>query len=102
CARYAVCSAFMCGARMLFALAERHLRLLAVSDARAAYATRWTRRIAVVSVFGYALAEVGLLLGLSETAHEALLKAVGLADHVFLAVIVLQQRRTVRRILRAP
>ena len=26
---------------------------------------RWTRRIAVVSVFGYAIAEVGLLLGLS-------------------------------------
>ena len=32
---------------------------------------RWTRRIVVVSVFGYALAEVGLLLGLSDAAHEA-------------------------------
>ena len=62
-------------------------------DGLAAYAMRWTRRIAVVSVFGYAIAEVGLLLGLSDTAHDALLKAVGLVDHVFLGIIVLQQRR---------
>ena len=35
----------------------------------AAYAMRWTRRIVIVSVVGYAIAEVGLLLGLSETAR---------------------------------
>ena len=87
---------------MMFSPIEPRLRLLHISDAAAAYATRWTRRIAVVSVFGYAIAEVGLLFGLSDAAHDALLKAVGLVDHVFLGIIVLQQRRIVRRAIRAP
>ncbi len=99
---YALCAAIVCLARMLFSPGEPRLRLLDVSDSTAGYATRWTRRIAAVSVFGYAIAEAGLLLGLSGAAHEALLKVVGLADHVFLAIIVLQQRRRVRQWLHAP
>jgi len=99
---YALCAAMLCLARMLFSPARPRLRLLPMSGAQAAYAMRWTRRIVVASVSGYAIAEVGLLLGLSDSAHDALLKAVVLLDHVFLAVIVLQQRRTVRRWLRAP
>jgi moderate conductance mechanosensitive channel len=99
---YALCAAILCVARMMFAPAAPRLRLLNISDATAAYATRWTRRIAIVTVFGYAIAEVGLLLGLSDTAHEALLKAIGLLDHIFLAIIVLQKRRAVRRVIRAP
>ena len=99
---YALCAAMLCLARMLFSPAQPRLRLLPMSSAQAAYAMRWTRRLVVVSVSGYAIAEVGLLLGLSDSAHDALLKAVGLLDHVFLAIIVLQQRRTVRRWLRAP
>jgi small-conductance mechanosensitive channel len=99
---YALCTAVLCVARMMFPPAEPRLRLLPIADAQAAYAMRWTRRIVVVSVFGYAIAEVGVLLGLSEAAHDALLKAVGLIVHVFLAIIVLQQRRTVRRWIRAP
>ncbi len=99
---YAVCAAILCIARMMFSPNEPRLRLLHMSDDRAAYATRWMRRITVVAVFGYAIAEVGLLLGLSVEAHDALLKAVGLVVHVFLAIIVLQRRRTVRRWLRAP
>jgi small-conductance mechanosensitive channel len=99
---YAVCAAVLCAARMMFAPHAPRLRLLNISDHAAAYATNWTRRIAVVSVFGYAIAEVGLLLGLSDAAHDALLKAVGLADHVFLGIIVLQQRRVVRAFIRAP
>ena len=99
---YALCAAILCVARMLFSPVQHRLRLLNVSDQIAAYAMRWIRRIAIVSVFGYAIAEVGLLLGLSDTAHGALLKAVGLIDHVFLAIIVLQRRRTVRRLIQAP
>ncbi len=96
---YALCVAILCTARVIFSPRYPRLRLLALPDGLAAYATRWTRRIAVVSVFGYAIAEVGLLLGLSETAHDALLKTVVLADHVFLGIIVLQQRRVVRHLL---
>jgi small-conductance mechanosensitive channel len=99
---YALCAAILCIGRMLFSPDEPRLRLLRISDDQAAYATHWTRRIVVVAVFGYAIAEVGLLLGLSDAAHDALLKATGLIDHVLLAIVVLQCRRTVRHWLRAP
>lgn len=99
---YAFCAAVICVARMMFSPVQHRLRLLNISDAAAAYAMRWTRRIAVVTVFGYAIAEVGLLLGLSDAAHDALLKTVVLIDHVMLGIIVLQQRRTVREVIRAP
>jgi moderate conductance mechanosensitive channel len=99
---YALCAAILCVARVMLSPGQPRLRLLTVPENVAAYAMRWTRRIAVVSVFGYAIAEVGLLLGLSDAAHEALQKAAGLIDHVFLGIIVLQQRRPVRRLLRAP
>ena len=98
---YAVCVAILSHRAGAVLAQPARLRLLAISDRVAAYAMRWIRRIIVVSVFGYAIAEVGLLLGLSETAHEALLKAVGLLDHIFLGIIVLQQRRPVRQALRA-
>ncbi len=99
---YALCAAILCIARVMLSPGQPRLRLLTVPEPVAGYAMRWIRRIAVVSVFGYAIAEVGLLLGLSDVAHEALQKAAGLIDHVFLGIIVLQQRRAVRRILRAP
>ncbi len=99
---YALCAGMLCLARVMFSPVHQRLRLFHISDASAAYAMRWIRRIVVVSVFGYAIAEVGLLLGLSDTAHEALLKFVGLIDHIFMAIIVLQRRRTVRRLIRAP
>ncbi|HXA20751.1 MAG TPA: mechanosensitive ion channel domain-containing protein [Acetobacteraceae bacterium] len=99
---YALCVAILCIARMMLSPGEPRLRLLHISDDAAAYATRWTRRIVVVTVFGYAVAEVGLLLGLSDAAHDALLKAFGLVDHVFLGIIVIQQRKAVRQAIRAP
>ena len=99
---YAICAAIICVARMMFSPVHARLRLLNISDSTAAYAMRWTRRIVVVAVFGYAIAEVGLLLGLSNAAHDALLKAVVLVDHVMLGIVVLQQRRTVRNLIRAP
>ena len=63
---------------------------------------RWSRRLILIAVFGYAIGEVGLLLGLSDIAHDAFQKAVGLVLHVCLAIIVMQKRRAVRRRLRAP
>ena len=88
--------------RALLAPQHRRLRLLPVPDGTASYAMRWIRRLLVVGIFGYALAEVGLLLGLSPAAHLAVLKAVVLVMHVFIAVIVVQQRRLVRGWIRAP
>ena len=99
---YGLCAAILCIARMMFSPGESRMRLLHISDDTAAYATRWTRLLVVVTVFGYAIAEVGLLLGLSDAAHDALLKAFGLADHVFFGIIVIQQRKAVRQVIRAP
>ncbi len=99
---YALCSGLLCVGRMMFSPRERRLRLLAVGDDAASYAMRWIRRIVVVGVFGYAAAEVGLLLGMSDPAHNAVLKIVALVNHVLMGIVVVQQRRAVRNWLRAP
>ena len=71
------------------------------AEATAHYLLRWTRRIAVVGIFGYTLAEVGLLFGLFRIAHDALLKLVVLVIYVFLCVIILQNRVRVAGLIRA-
>ena len=85
-------------------LAPRHsrVRLLPVPDSTATYAMRWTRRILIVGVFGYAIAEIGLLLGLTQAAHLALLKTTVLILLGFIAIVVIQKRRVVRGWIRAP
>ena len=98
----ALCTAALRLARALLAPRHRRLRLLPVQDHSAVYALAWTRRLLLVSVFGYAAAEVGLLLGLSRAAHLAVLKAVVLLLEIFIAIIVLEKRRVVRGWLRAP
>ena len=84
---YAVCAALLCVARMLLS-----------PDAAAAAAVpsaRHHRRLpdaldragsSLIAVFGYAIGEVGLLLGLSDLAHDAMQKAVGLLLHLCLAL----------------
>jgi small-conductance mechanosensitive channel len=99
---YALCVALLAVARMLLSPHASRLRLFQMPDTLAAYMMRWTRRLIFIAVFGYAIAEVGLLLGLSQVAHDALLKANGFVLHACLAVMVLQKRRAVRRWLRAP
>ncbi len=99
---YTACLAILCVLRAMFAPVASGLRLFDVSDETAAYVMRWSARLVVVTVFGYALGEAGRLLGLSEVARQAVMKGVGLVDHVFVAIIVLQKRRAVRNWLRAP
>jgi moderate conductance mechanosensitive channel len=99
---YAVCMAALCVVRMLLSPGEDRLRLFHLHDSAAAYLMRWSRLLILIAVFGYALGEVGLLLGMSDIARDAFEKAVGLVLHLCLAVVVLQKRRAVRRRLRAP
>jgi small-conductance mechanosensitive channel len=99
---YALCAAALRVANALLSPRHRRLRLLPVRDQTASYTMRWTRRLLVVGVFGYAAAAVGLLLGLSPAAHLALLKTVVGVLHVFVGIIIVQRRRVVRRWLRAP
>jgi small-conductance mechanosensitive channel len=99
---YAVCAAALRLANALLSPRHRRLRLLPVRDQTASYTMRWTRRLLAVGVFGYAAAAVGMLLGLSPAAHLALLKTVVGVLHLLVAIIVVQQRRVVRRWIRAP
>jgi small-conductance mechanosensitive channel len=99
---YAACAAMLCVVRMLLSPGTSRLRLFHLRDTTAAYLMYWSRRLILIAVFGYAIGEVGLLLGLSDIAHEALQKGVGLLLHLCLVIMVIQKRRAVRRRLRAP
>ena len=99
---YVACAAVLCFVRMLLSPRTPRLRLFRLPDSLAAYLMRWIRRLVIIAVAGYAIAEVGLLLGLSDVAHRAVLKANGFILHTCLAIMVVQKRRAVRQRLRAP
>ncbi len=88
--------------RVMVAPGSPRLRILQVSDANAAYAVRWVRRIAGVAILGHAATEVALLFGLYQLAHDAVLKLIMLVVHVMLVIVVLQKREAVARRIRAP
>lgn len=88
-------------AALLVSPAGPRLRLLQVSDWAASFLTRWIRRITIVALVGYGIAEVGLLLGMYRTAYETLLKLFALVVHVCLVVAVLQAREPVARRIHA-
>jgi small-conductance mechanosensitive channel len=99
---YAICVTLLCLARMLLSPKASRLRLFHLHDSAATYLMYWSKRVVLIAVLGYAAGEVGLLLGLSEIAHDAFEKGVGLVLHVCLAYVVIRKRRAVRRWLRAP
>ena len=99
---YAACLAILGVARMLLSPHTERLRPLNLLDSTAGYLMRWTMRLVPLAVFGYVIGEVGLIFGLSNVAHDALQKAIGLLLHIGLATMVVQKRRPVREWLRAP
>lgn len=99
---YAICAGLLCVARMLLSPETSRLRLFQLRDTSAIYLMRWIRRLTLIGVIGYAVGEVGLLLGLSEIAHDALQKGVGLILHILLAALVIRNRRAVRYWMRPP
>ena len=92
----------MAAARMLLSPASNHLRILPVLDETAAYATIWLRRIVLVLVASYAVAEAGLQFGLPWSAHDSILRIALLLVTLFLVIIILQNRQSVSAFLRAP
>ena len=90
---YVLCRVCTCLARALTGPGEPHL--LPCSDATGLYVLRWVRRIAAVAIFGYALAEIGLLFGLYVSVHQSLLKLVSLVVNLFLVTIILQRRAAI-------
>lgn len=92
----------MAFSRMIFSPASSHLRLAPVGDETAAYITVWIRRIAVVAITAFAVAEAGLLFGLPWSAYDAILRIAALVVSLFLIIVVLQNRGAVADALRAP
>jgi len=99
---YMALRALMAGSRVLFSPASAHLRLMPASDETAAYITIWIRRIAVVGISGYAVAEAGLLFGLPWSAYDAVLRLSALIVSLLLVIVVLQNRGGMAEALRAP
>jgi small conductance mechanosensitive channel len=82
-------------ARVLFSPRSAGLRLLPVSDETANYAVIWVRRLTAVSVYGYFLTEVGLLLGLPRGLYGLILRSIGLLVVAMLVILILQNRTAV-------
>jgi small-conductance mechanosensitive channel len=76
--------------------------LFRVRAETAAYTEIWARRIVTVGVSGIAFANVALLLGLHRVGYWALLRLVMLVVHLFIVVIILQCRKPVADLIRAP
>lgn len=89
-------------AHMLLSPRSKHLRLIPCSDEAAAAWIGWLRRMMLVGVGGYALAEAGLFFGLPWAAYDAIVNLTLLAISLFMVRIVLQQRHAVASVLRAP
>ena len=98
---YVICRIVMCATRTVVSPSNHRLRLIQCDDRWAAFIERWVRRLSGVVVFGFALAEVGLLFGLYRSAHDVFLKLVALVVHIMLVVVVLQSRQAVTNRLRA-
>jgi small-conductance mechanosensitive channel len=77
------------------------LRLLPISDSSAAYIEIWTFRIFGTALFGTAISEMALLLGLSRAGHDTLMKIVFFIVAVCAVIIILQSRHNVSYWLRA-
>ena len=99
---YAGCRAVMCVARMLLSPADKRLRLWRVDDTAAQFITGWVRRLVIVAIFGDALVEVALLLGLDQSAHDGFDRLLSLILAAMLVVMVVRSRQEVSLYLRGP
>src|SRR3569833_15641 len=95
---YALSRALICAVRA----SVGPLGVFSTSEETAAYVEIWARRIVTVGVAGIAFANVALLLGLHPAGYAALLRLVILAVHLFVVVIILQCRRQIAGLIRAP
>jgi small-conductance mechanosensitive channel len=99
---YVLCRGILCLAGALVSPAASQPSLLVIRDETAAYIDVWARRIVVVAVFGVAVANIALLLGLYPPAYTALVRLVVLVAHLFVVIVILQCRRNIADLIRAP
>jgi small-conductance mechanosensitive channel len=96
---YALCRAVMCVARMLLP-DNPPLRLWRLDDSGSAFVLAGVWWLAVVAIFGSALVEVALLLGLDESAHDGFERLIALVLTVMLIIVVVRSRNAMARYLR--
>jgi moderate conductance mechanosensitive channel len=99
---YVLCRSIFCVTAAIASPASSQPSLFVLRDETAAYIDVWWRRIVVVTVFGVALANVALLLGLYERAYLAAVRFVMLVVHLFVVVIILQCRHRIADLIRTP
>jgi moderate conductance mechanosensitive channel len=98
---YVLCRWVLCVTRALISPTTSQPSLFVVGDETAAYIDVWVRRIVIFAVFGVALANVALLLGLYHPAYVAALRIVVLVVHLFVVIVTLQCRTIVADLIRA-
>jgi small-conductance mechanosensitive channel len=88
-------------ARAVASPASSKLRMIPISDSAARVIVSEIKVLAAVAVGGYVVAEAGLLFGLYQLAHDALLKLNALIVYGLVVRIVLRNRRGLKQALRA-
>jgi small-conductance mechanosensitive channel len=88
--------------RAIFAADAPRLRLFAMRDASAQYAERWLGRLAAVGIFGYFAIDIARILGLPATAHQGLIRLLGLLLTLLVLFLVYRNRRAVARRIAGP
>ncbi len=97
---YVLARAIMTVARILFAPRAPNLRLFPIEDATAFYLIIWVRRLGHIAVYGYFAAEAARLLGLAASAHDVVLKLIGLVVATLAVILVLQNRQAMALAIR--
>ncbi|MCO6416549.1 mechanosensitive ion channel [Siccirubricoccus sp. KC 17139] len=88
--------------RALVAPGCRELRLFHITDETAAYIEVWLSRVTGVAIYGMAVLEIARILGLYPQAYASASKLIILINHILLIIVVLQCRKGVADLLRAP
>jgi moderate conductance mechanosensitive channel len=92
---YVLCRSVLCVTRALVSPTANQPSLFVIGDETAAYIDIWIKRIVVFAVFGVALANVALLLGLYRSPYIAAVRIVVLVVHLFVVIVILQCRTVV-------
>jgi small conductance mechanosensitive channel len=85
----------LAAAKFTFAPHIADMRLIPVSDETANYAFLWIRRLTYLTVYGFFAIEALPALGVSRSAHDLLMKLLGLLVCLLLVILVLQNRQAV-------
>jgi small-conductance mechanosensitive channel len=89
---YVVCRGIVIASGFFIAPRAPGLRLIQIHDDAARFAQDWLVRIVCVAGAGAALAEAAEPLGMTDTAHDAILKAVALVVHALIVIVILKCR----------